>query len=79
VSRARIGIILVATLGLAQSQTNTGKPRPEFEVAAVRFHSSLPGPGGIRLLSGGRFEVVNLPSMTSWRERKAFSRPIECG
>lgn len=58
-SPARIGIILVAIGGLAQSQSDTARPSPEFEVASVKV-SKNPAPGGNVEVTPGRFRGRDL-------------------
>lgn len=56
-----IGIALVASVGLAQSQTEE-TPTPKFEVTSVRPNKSPDlGKGFLQFLRGGRFVATNLP------------------
>jgi uncharacterized protein (TIGR03435 family) len=57
----RVGIALVASIGLAQSQTETTST-PKFEVTSVKLNKSQDlSEGGLQLLPGGRFVANNIP------------------
>jgi hypothetical protein len=58
-----IGIALVASIGLAQSQTEETST-PKFEVTSVRPNKSPdPCKGLLQFLPGGRFVGTNIPLM----------------
>jgi uncharacterized protein (TIGR03435 family) len=58
-----IGLALVASIGLAQSQTEKTST-PKFEVTSVRPNKSPDtGKGVLQFLPGGRFVATNIPLM----------------
>jgi uncharacterized protein (TIGR03435 family) len=55
-----IGIALVATIGVAHSQTGVPVPRAEFDVASIRPNTSGARPVRIGAPSPGRFNAENV-------------------